>query len=105
MMQHLLVRLHGDEDWDAWGDRWREHADVIGELSWVQGWTNAPAWLGKGRQLDWGAFLHEATKDDVQRLVDEPKWLASTETARKQRLLLKNLSASERYGVVYVELY
>jgi hypothetical protein len=105
MMQHLLLRLHGDEDWAAWGDDWLRHADVLGELSWVKGWSLPPEWLGEGKQLDWGAFLHELSGEDVRRLVDEPSWLAAAETAQRQRELLQALSATESYGVVYVELY
>lgn len=25
-----LLRLRGDERWDDWGDRWWEHADILG---------------------------------------------------------------------------
>ncbi len=38
MMSHLLIRLHGDEDWDAWGDDWWDHVERLGELEWVHGW-------------------------------------------------------------------
>ena len=34
MMVHILIRLHGDEDWDAWGKNmeWYDRVDRIGEL-------------------------------------------------------------------------
>lgn len=37
MMVHKLVRIHGDETWEAWGDDWQDHADVIAELDFVDG--------------------------------------------------------------------
>lgn len=108
MMAHVLIRLHGNEDWARWGDHWHRHVDEIGELSWVNGWIGPPDWLrervGKQR-LDWGAILYEVSKEDVQRLVWEPEWLADTDAARKQRALLESLSKEERYGVIFMEVY
>lgn len=36
MTTYLVVRLHGDEDWDAWGDDWEDHVDSLGEIHWLR---------------------------------------------------------------------
>ena len=103
------VRLHGTEDWEAWGDKWARHVDCIGNLEWVR----PSDWGGPGpgltapspRRLDWGAVVYEVSKAEVEQLAWEPEWLADTDSARKQRQLLEWLSDDERYGVVFVELY
>jgi len=48
MMAHILLRLRGDEDWDAWGDhmKWYDRADRIGELRVEINYSPlAPGWL------------------------------------------------------------
>jgi hypothetical protein len=38
MMEFRLIRLHGTEDWETWGDDWPKHVDVVGNLYLVHGW-------------------------------------------------------------------
>jgi hypothetical protein len=103
MMAYLVIRLHGDEDWDAWGDDWWDHVERVGELHWLQ-LSNGAA-PGPSRWLDWGASLREASAEDIRRIAWEPPWLADTESAREQRELLEMLTTEGRYGLVSVEIY
>jgi hypothetical protein len=103
VIDHLVVRLHGDEDWEAWGDKWWDHIDKVGELHWV-GHSAGPFPSGPERQLDWGAFLTEATCEEVRGLAWVPPWLADSDWARQQRAMLERLSPTERYGVIAVEM-
>jgi hypothetical protein len=108
MMSHLVIRLHGDEDWEAWGDAWGDHVGRVGERAWAHGWVGPAVPLSTGvepRTLDWGAKLYEATAELVRKLAWEPSWMAQTETTKAQRRLLAALSDDERYGVVFVEGY
>jgi hypothetical protein len=50
------------------------------------------------RRLDWGAVLHEASKEEVQRLASEPDSLADSEGARAQRELIEGLSTTSATG-------
>jgi hypothetical protein len=50
MIDHLVVRLHGDEDWEAWGDRWWDHIDKVGDLHWV-GHSGGPYRPGQSGSL------------------------------------------------------
>jgi hypothetical protein len=103
VMRHLLIKVHGDEDWEAWKDDWWSNVDRVAWLSDVEGWLGPPAWVHERsteRQLDWGASLYSGlTKADVQKLTRAPT------NDQEQRELLANLSENERYGVVYVEIY
>lgn len=53
-----LLRLRGDEQWGEWGDRWWEHAEILGELAeGPDGWRLIDHFRGqglKGKRLDWG---------------------------------------------------
>jgi hypothetical protein len=106
MMAHTLIRIHGDEDWEAWGNDWASHVDRVGGITELEGWIGPPAWLevkGGERQLDWGAFLYEiANFADVKRLVSAPR---HPDIAAQQHPLLELLSEDERYGVIYIECY
>ena len=99
VMMCLVVRLH-DEDWDAWGESWQAHVGEVGSLPWARG----PYPGGPRRQLDWGAWLTEATEEEVSRCAWEPPWFADTESAAKQRAMLAALSPTERYGLIDVEM-
>ena len=74
-MSRELVRLTGDEEWDAWGDDWSRHVDKIADLQLFgsESYYGPPEWMRQHprRQLDWGATLYEASKDDVVRLLME----------------------------------
>jgi hypothetical protein len=107
MMVYKLVRLHGDEDWAAWGDRWDDHVDKICDLRFVGGST--PAWMYDRPRvnLDWGAWLYEASLAEVRRLIrsrrsDDPIF---REIEEKQNTILDALPADARYGVIWVECY
>ena len=125
MMAHYLLRLRGDEDWEAWGENWWDHVDQVCELRFVDGWMWAPEWLRQRKarrwrrerrrhQLDWGAVFYEVSKDELRRLIglrpdysdiradwDEPFCTAE----REQNALLDALPDDGRYGVVWVECY
>ena len=108
MMSHLLIRLHGDEDWDAWGDDWWDHVERLGELEWAHGWhgiSHEVEGEPVKRRLDWGAVLYELSRQQVEQLADEPDWLQHTPSAERQRELLAGLRDEDRYGVVFVEMY
>ena len=116
MMVHKLLRLNGDEKWEAWGDDWHDHADVVGELSFVSGWNSAPDWLRDHphRQLDWGAFMYELSLDDVRRLIGQRPNYADIredwdrpfrEAEARQNALLDSLAEDGRYAVVWIEAY
>lgn len=116
MMVHKLLRLHGDEDWGAWGEDWHDHADVIGDLSFVTGWSTTPEWLRDRprRQLDWGAWMYEVSLADVRRLIGpEPNYAdikdewnrPFREAEERQNSLLDSLPENDRYAVVWMEAY
>lgn len=106
-MDHLVIRLHGNEKWGVWRGNWWEHVDEVGQLHWVKGWSALPPFsrdrLREARQLDWGAFLYEMTKEELIALAHEPPWLAETQSAADQRAMLARLRDDECYGIVYVE--
>lgn len=116
MMIHKLLRLHGDEDWEAWSDNWQDHADVIGELRFVSGWMSPPDWLRDRprKQLDWGAWMYEVSLDEVHRLIGPRPNYADIreewdrpfrEAEERQNALLDALPADGRYAVVWIEAY
>ena len=102
MMVYVIVRLHGDEDWDAWGDKWWDHVEQVGELNWFK---NPGVLDGPGLQLDWGAFLHEVSKEQIRRLAWEPDMPALSEWILEQRAFVDGLSSTDRYGLISVECY
>ena len=114
MTVHKLMRLHGDEDWEAWGDDWHDHADIIGELDHVSGWGGPRKSLEDHShlQLDWGARMWELSLDEVRRLTasrprsERDEWdRPFREAAERQEALLDSLDASARYAVVWMEVY
>jgi hypothetical protein len=116
MMAHKLLCLHGDEDWDRWGDDWPEHADVVGDLNWVTLWSGPPEWLRDHprRQLDWGATMYEVSLQEVRRLIGKRPNYADIrdewdrpfrEAEERQNAMLDSLRADGRYAVVWIELY
>lgn len=116
MMVHALLRLHGDEDWEAWGDDWQRHVDWLCTLDRVTDWLAPPQWLRErpSRQLDWGAFLYEVSLAEVRRRV-EPRtnyadiredWDRPFREAReRQDALLASLPEDGRYAVLWIECY
>ena len=118
MMEHWLIRLHGDEDWPAWGEAWMDHVEIL-TRDWPYGhnWIAAPEWLREKRtsiQLDWGAMLSEVTKDDLLRLLDEEhsRVRALQEHAphlrdRCQRAsdLVSRLDPNGSYGLIWLETF
>jgi hypothetical protein len=117
-MSRELVRLTGDEEWDAWGDDWWRHVNKIADLQLFapESYYGPPEWMRQHqrRQLDWGATLYEASKDDVVRLLMEaarPDYTGISEgydrpfreLATRQDQLLRSLADDGRYGVIWVE--
>ena len=75
MMQHVLLRLPaGDRTLEsyaaAWGDKWEDHAERIGELQHCS-WDSPGVGDGgsKEAQLDWGAFAYEMSLDEIRELL------------------------------------
>jgi len=116
MMVHILLRLRGDEDWDAWERdmQWYDRADRIGELTVGGHWSSAPDWLEDRphRRLDWGAEMYELSLDEVRRLIglrpdadrkhDGPDL---AERGAESHAMLDSLSPDGRYAVVWMECY
>lgn len=116
MMSHVLLRLHGDEDWATWGERWLRHAHVVGYLAFVRvrDWRGPPAWLHDRpeRQLDWGAWMVELSLAEVRRLIGPRTNYADfredwdrpfLEAEARQNAILASLPEDERYAVVWME--
>lgn len=106
VMEHWLIRLRGDEDPEAWGERWTDHADRIAKLEHADGWLTPPEWLAVrgSRQLDWGASLYEVSLEDLKRLVPEPGLPWQQESWREQRARIEALDPAGRFAVVWVEM-
>jgi hypothetical protein len=115
MMEHTLLRLRGNEDWDAWGDKWYAYVDVVTNLDFVTGWTGPPDWLRDRahRYLDWGACMYEVTLVEVRRLIGQRPNYAHIreewdrpfrEAEERQSALLASLPEDGRYAVVWVEV-
>ena len=115
MMVHILLRLRGDEDWNAWEDNMERYdrADRIGELTLDGNWGVAPGWLEDRphRRLDWGAEMHEMSLDEIRRLIGprpdadrKDDGLNLAERA-KSHAMLDSLSPDGRYAVVWMECY
>ena len=111
---HELIRLKGDEDWDALGDDWWRGLVKLAELQFVDGYYGPPEWMRQNPRhyLDWGATLCEASKADVLRLIGarpdysgiKDEWdRPFREAAQKQDALLAALPEG-RYGVVWLEM-
>lgn len=101
MMSHRVVRLTGQEDWEAWGEDWADHVDLVAGVTVAPGaWLSAPEWLrtNSHRWLDWGTVLWEVSKAEVLRLVSP---MASTEVED----LAAVLQDDQAYGVIWVEEY
>jgi hypothetical protein len=97
MMVHYLVRIDGTERWDEWGDDWKAHTKVMGELRHVRDWLGPPNWVRDGRQsfqLDWGTALWEMTGEEARRLA-----------AVKSNPMLRQIDDDDRVAVVWVECY
>ena len=121
MMQHYLLRLPaGDRTLEsyaaAWGDKWEDHAERIGELLHCS-WDSPGVGDGgsKEAQLDWGAFAYEMSLDEIRELIPprpdpdtkheselEAQWGESYE---KQHAMLDRLDPAGRYAVVWMECY
>ena len=89
---YYLLRIHGSESWDEWGDDWLAHADVVGipsQRSVSREWLRSRVEL---TELDWGATLYELTEADLRHLPDGSFFEAS-------------FVPGGRYGVAVVELY
>jgi len=107
---HWLIRLRGDEDWDAWGDRWWDHVEKITELSFIYGryWSEAPEWLlaKPHRKVEWGAYLYEITPSQIASLISRPGPESRERMQRswqEQQERIKDLDASSRYGIIWIE--
>ena len=117
MMVHILIRLHGDEDWDAWGKNmeWYDRVDRIGELTVAGNWGTLASDAQEDRphrRLDWGAEMHEMSLDEIRRLIgprpdadrkhDGPDL---AERGAESHAMLDSLSPDGRYAVVWMECY
>lgn len=118
MIWYLVLRLTGEEDWDAWGDDWQTHIDVLARVEQV----DLPDELKIGgpdrRQLDWGAYLTELSRQELldafepramEDYAEIPKdWgipVPGVIAARdKLREAVAADAADKRYGVAMVEL-
>lgn len=113
MYMSELVRVRGNERWDEYGDDWWDHVKRIGEFRQDSIARSAGASLRqagfKGRQLDWGAFLYELSKEELIRFVGADAELIPVAPARKRgRRWVKTvgkLRNSWRYGMVVIELW
>jgi hypothetical protein len=105
-LAHWLVRLHGNEDWDSWGQDWMNHVDKVGNLHWIDDFMPSPDWLRdhRSQQLDWRAFLYEMRADEIGRLLTRPPPDQRGDAWQRQLKLLETLYASDsRYAVVWIE--
>lgn len=104
-----LLRLHGDERWSEWGDRWWDHVDRLGELprDGPGGWQLIDHFRGEGvqgTQLDWGALLYPVGKKDLVALYSEGAELRRPQpSADAASIRLSELPDDDRYGLVVVE--
>ena len=104
-IEHWPIRLHGNEDWDAWGHDWRDHVDKVADLHWIDDFMPSPNWLQDRRshQLDWRAFLYVIRKYEIPSLLRRPA-SGQHEAAWQQQLeLLEALDYQYRYAVVWIE--
>lgn len=102
---HWLIRLHGNEDWEAWGQDWRDHVDKVAELHWIDDFMPSPNWLREHRshQLDWHAFLYVMRKYEIPSLLRRPPSDQQQSEWQRQLELLEALDAHYRYAVVWIE--
>lgn len=102
-----LLRLRGDERWGEWGDRWWEHAEILGELpDSLGGWHLIDHFREqgrRGRRLDWGALLYPVTSEELVALHPEAAELEPREASGSGPTRLSDLAADESYGLVVIE--
>ncbi len=111
MMVHKLLRLHGDEDWEAWGRDWWDRADVICDVECPTDRDRPPEWLHdrEGRWLERGVKMHEVSRTELGRLIaprlDIRKAWHRLVAGHDERPhgLLASLSDAGRYAVVWIE--
>ncbi len=120
MMMHILLRLpDGDRTLEsyaaAWGDKWWDRAERIGELkhcSWDSPGTGDAG--SKEAQLDWGAFAYELSLDEIRGLLPprpnpdakhEPSLSTLYESVKKSHKMLDRLNPAGRYAIVWMECY
>ena len=103
-----LLRLRGDEQWDDWGDRWWEHAGILGGLpqEGPGGWQLIDHFRGQaleGRKLDWGALLYPITKEELVALY-RPRPSSDPAGAPSQdRPDCPSSPTTDHYGLVVIE--
>ena len=103
---HWLIRLHGNEDWDAWGQDWADHVDKVADLHWIDDFMPSPNWLREhpSRQLDWRAFLYEMRAHEISPLFTRPPSDQLGAAWQQQLELLETLYLRDfRYAVVWIE--
>jgi hypothetical protein len=111
-IDHLLLTLTGDENWEDWGDAWQQHVTEITQLQFVG--QRPPSWLREhpSKRLDWGADLFELDLGVVRRLIGarpnyadiKEEWdRPFREAEERQDENLATLARDGRYAVVYVE--
>jgi hypothetical protein len=100
---YRLIMLHGNEEWDAWGDRWWAHVDAITDLRWVD--ADRLAELRRGRSshsLDWGAALVEISREEVLSIIPTPEHDSRNSDKYKQADLVRGLPAG-RFGIASID--
>ncbi len=114
MFETRVLRLRGDENWDAWGNRWMDYVDSLGEMDSTgcsSGWGLLAELRGRAiedRQLDWGAFLFPVSRQQLLEIFAEGAELrrgfsASLPEAPARRL--EDLPPDDDYGIVLIECY
>ena len=105
-----LLRLHGDENWSEWGDRWWDHVERLGELPSGGpggGWRILDHFRRAGVeaiQLDWGTLLFPVTKQELLALFTQSGRLRPHAAQSDQEAFdLSRLPEDRDYGLVVVE--
>ena len=112
MMIAELLRVHGDERWEEWGDDWWRHADRVGQFkTGVWAWMSTDVLVRRGyphRRLDWGADMFELTKQDLMAEFGPDPVLGPVAPARRAgerwRKSIADL-ADGTYGFVLIECW
>lgn len=105
MMMVELIRLTGDERWEEWGDDWWDHVERVAEVPGY-GWSGGSV-ISAGRQIDWGAVLHEASKTRLVETLGAETRLARSYAHKNNEPYPATIGdlPEGQYGFVVVECY